>query len=76
MLLPLAAEPSTLQVVWYVLIAVLWIGYFVLEGFDFGVGMLFPVLGRDAADLERATDRFWRGRSFWARKMRRICWRG
>jgi cytochrome d ubiquinol oxidase subunit II len=33
--------------VWFVLIAVLWIGYFVLEGFDFGVGVLLPVLGRD-----------------------------
>ena len=31
--------------VWFVLIAVLWIGYFVLEGFDFGVGMLLGVLG-------------------------------
>ena len=37
-----------LQVVWYALIAVLWIGYFVLEGFDFGVGMLVPVLGGTA----------------------------
>ncbi len=36
-----------LTTVWFILIAVLWIGYFVLEGFDFGVGMLFPVLGRD-----------------------------
>ena len=32
--------------VWFVIVAVLFIGYFVLEGFDFGVGMLFPVLGR------------------------------
>ena len=32
-----------LQVVWYALIAVLWIGYFVLEGFDFGVGMLLAL---------------------------------
>jgi cytochrome d ubiquinol oxidase subunit II len=31
---------------WFILIAVLWTGYFVLEGFDFGVGMLMPVLGR------------------------------
>ena len=31
---------------WFVLIAVLFIGYFVLEGFDFGVGMLLPILGR------------------------------
>ncbi len=40
-----------LTVVWFVIIAVLWIGYFVLEGFDFGVGMLMPILGR--GDRER-----------------------
>jgi cytochrome d ubiquinol oxidase subunit II len=33
--------------VWFVAIAVLWTGYLVLEGFDFGVGMLLPVVGRD-----------------------------
>jgi len=31
---------------WFVVIAVLFVGYFLLEGFDFGVGMAFPVLGR------------------------------
>ena len=36
-----------LDELWFVLIAVLWTGYFVLEGFDFGVGMLLPILGRD-----------------------------
>ncbi len=41
-----------LTTVWFVLIAVLWIGYFVLEGFDFGVGMLLPVLGREEADRQ------------------------
>lgn len=41
----------TLTTLWFFLIAVLWIGYFVLEGFDFGVGILLPVLGRD--DIER-----------------------
>ena len=40
-----------LTTVWFLLIAVLLTGYFVLEGFDFGVGMLLPVLGRD--DRER-----------------------
>lgn len=40
------ADPTTLQIVWFVLIAVLFTGYFVLEGFDFGVGMLMPFLGR------------------------------
>ncbi len=45
-LLPLAAEFHPLQVVWFILIAVLWIGYLILEGFDYGVGMLIPVLGK------------------------------
>jgi cytochrome bd ubiquinol oxidase subunit II len=35
-----------LPVVWFFLIATLWIGFFFLEGFDFGVGMLLPVLGK------------------------------
>ena len=33
--------------VWFLLIGFLWTGYFVLEGFDFGVGMLMPFLGRN-----------------------------
>ena len=40
-----------LTTVWFIAIAVLFTGYFVLEGFDFGVGILLPVLGRD--DRER-----------------------
>ncbi|MGO0575612.1 cytochrome d ubiquinol oxidase subunit II [Ornithinimicrobium panacihumi] len=36
-----------LTTIWFILIAVLWIGYFALEGFDYGVGMLLPVLGKD-----------------------------
>lgn len=46
-----------LSTVWFILIAVLWTGYFVLEGFDFGVGMLLPILSRSSdpkeADLRR-----------------------
>ncbi|MCO5999751.1 cytochrome d ubiquinol oxidase subunit II [Actinoallomurus rhizosphaericola] len=45
-----------LTTVWFVLIAVLWTGYFVLEGFDFGVGILLPALAprRDAhSDIDR-----------------------
>ena len=40
------ASHSALTPVWFVLIAVLWIGFFFLEGFDFGVAMLLPILGR------------------------------
>ncbi|MFC3494274.1 cytochrome d ubiquinol oxidase subunit II [Glycomyces rhizosphaerae] len=40
-----------LTTIWFTAVAVLFTGYFILEGFDFGVGALLPVLGRD--DRER-----------------------
>lgn len=40
-----------LNVIWFGLIAVLFIGFFFLEGFDYGVGMLLPFLGK--TDTER-----------------------
>jgi cytochrome d ubiquinol oxidase subunit II len=40
-----------LNTLWFILIAVLYIGFFVLEGFDFGVGMLQPFIGKN--DVER-----------------------
>lgn len=46
-----------LTTVWFLLIALLWTGYLVLEGFDFGVGMLLPVLGRGGDDVDTETDR-------------------
>lgn len=36
-----------LNTLWFILIAVLYMGFFVLEGFDFGVGILLPFLGKD-----------------------------
>src|SRR3990170_4997640 len=42
---------ESLQILWFILIAVLWIGFFFLEGFDFGVGMLLPFIGKK--DVER-----------------------
>ncbi|RKS10720.1 cytochrome bd-I ubiquinol oxidase subunit 2 apoprotein [Nocardiopsis sp. Huas11] len=40
-----------LPVIWFIAISVLWIGYFILEGFDFGVGTLLPFMGRrDSVD--------------------------
>jgi cytochrome bd ubiquinol oxidase subunit II len=41
----------TLGDLWFILDAIFWVGFFVLEGFDFGVGMLHSFLGR--TDLER-----------------------
>ncbi|WP_141014284.1 cytochrome d ubiquinol oxidase subunit II [Nocardioides sambongensis] len=39
-----------LTTVWFIVIAFFWIGYFCLEGFDFGVGMLLPVLGGKSSE--------------------------
>ena len=42
-----------LEILWFVLIAVLWTGFFFLEGFDFGVGILQFLLGKN--ERERGT---------------------
>ncbi|MDF0528422.1 cytochrome d ubiquinol oxidase subunit II [Tsukamurella sp. 8F] len=42
----------TLADYWFLAIGVLFTGYFLLEGFDFGVGMLMPILGR-GSDVRR-----------------------
>jgi cytochrome bd ubiquinol oxidase subunit II len=57
-----------LTTVWFCLIAILWIGYFVLEGFDFGVGMLSPVLARDETErrvLINTIGPLWDGNEVW-----------
>jgi cytochrome d ubiquinol oxidase subunit II len=36
-----------LNILWFLLIGVLFVGYFVLEGFDYGVGILLPFLGKN-----------------------------
>ena len=57
-----------LQTLWFFLIGVLWIGYFVLEGFDFGVGMLLPLTGRSTEErttLIRTIGPVWDGNEVW-----------
>ncbi|MDO8361860.1 MAG: cytochrome d ubiquinol oxidase subunit II [Actinomycetota bacterium] len=57
-----------LTTVWFILIAVLWIGYFVLEGFDFGVGILTRVLARDETErrvLINTIGPVWDGNEVW-----------
>ncbi|MCF8528566.1 MAG: cytochrome d ubiquinol oxidase subunit II [Aquiluna sp.] len=39
-----------LNEIWFVIVAFLFVGYFVLDGFDFGVGMSLPFLGKDDTD--------------------------
>lgn len=54
-----------LPTVWFVAIAVLWTGYLVLEGFDFGVGMLLPALGRHRGAAVAAIGPVWDGNEVW-----------
>jgi cytochrome d ubiquinol oxidase subunit II len=57
-----------LETLWFCLIAVLWAGYFLLEGFDFGVGMLLPFLPRDEEDrriMFRTIGPVWDGNEVW-----------
>ncbi len=57
-----------LEIFWFLIIGVLWVGYFVLEGFDFGVGMLLPVVGRDDVDrrvMINTIGPVWDGNEVW-----------
>ncbi|GIG27591.1 cytochrome d ubiquinol oxidase subunit II [Cellulomonas marina] len=59
---------EALQITWFVLIAVLWTGYLVLEGFDFGVGMLLPFVGRDERErrvMINTIGPVWDGNEVW-----------
>ncbi|MFJ3282547.1 cytochrome d ubiquinol oxidase subunit II [Streptomyces halstedii] len=54
--------------VWFVLIAVLWTGYFFLEGFDFGIGVLTKLLARDRKErrvLINTIGPVWDGNEVW-----------
>jgi cytochrome d ubiquinol oxidase subunit II len=57
-----------LTTVWFILVAVLWTGFFFLEGFDVGVGILLPFAGRDALDrrvLIATVGPHWDGNEVW-----------
>ena len=56
------------QTTWFLLIAVLWVGYFILEGFDFGVGMLQRFVSRNEADRRAVLTTLgpvWDGNEVW-----------
>jgi cytochrome d ubiquinol oxidase subunit II len=58
----------SLATFWFMAIAFLWLGYLFLEGFDFGVGMLLPLIGWDEAErrtLIGAIGPVWDGNEVW-----------
>src|SRR3954452_23237446 len=58
----------SLETFWFTIVAFFWTGFFVLEGFDFGVGVLHTVVGRDAREREQALSAigpFWDGNEVW-----------
>ena len=57
-----------LNTLWFVLIGVLFTGYFILEGFDFGVGILLPFLGKTDSERRRIINTIgpvWDGNEVW-----------
>ena len=58
----------SLDILWFVVVALFWTGFFILEGFDFGVGVLHTMVGR--TDIERrvainAIGPVWDGNEVW-----------
>ena len=58
----------TLSILWFILVAVLWTVYLILEGFDFGVGMLLPFVAkgdRERTQTVRTIGPHWDGNEVW-----------
>ena len=59
---------TILQILWFFLIFVLIAGYFVLDGFDLGAGVLYPVLAKDETErayIRRSIGPVWDGNEVW-----------
>ena len=54
--------------IWFLIVAVFWVGFFILEGFDFGVGMLHSFVGRNETERRIAVNSIgpiWDGNEVW-----------
>ena len=57
-----------LHTIWFIIIAIFWVGFFVLEGFDFGVGALHRVVGANETERRVAINTigpWWDGNEVW-----------
>ncbi|MDO5678418.1 MAG: cytochrome d ubiquinol oxidase subunit II [Propionibacteriaceae bacterium] len=67
-LLETGVDSPLLVTIWFLLVAVLWIGFFFLEGFDFGVAMLIPVFGKNEKEkrvIVNTIGPLWDGNEVW-----------
>ncbi|MDR3053409.1 MAG: cytochrome d ubiquinol oxidase subunit II [Coriobacteriales bacterium] len=59
---------AILEIIWFLLIAVLILGYFILDGFDLGAGLLYPFIAKDEKEkkfVRRAIGPLWDGNEVW-----------
>ncbi|MBQ7617768.1 MAG: cytochrome d ubiquinol oxidase subunit II [Desulfovibrio sp.] len=57
-----------LETIWFILWMLLWAVYFILDGFDLGIGTLLPFLGETSEDkriMYQAAGPFWDGNEVW-----------
>ncbi|MDO5722677.1 MAG: cytochrome d ubiquinol oxidase subunit II [Actinomycetaceae bacterium] len=57
-----------LSILWFILIAVLWVGYLIVEGFDLGVGALLPFVAKNDEERSQAIKTIgphWDGNEVW-----------
>jgi cytochrome d ubiquinol oxidase subunit II len=57
-----------LHTIWFVIVAIFWVGFFALEGFDFGVAMLHTFVGRTETERRVALNTigpWWDGNEVW-----------
>jgi cytochrome d ubiquinol oxidase subunit II len=59
---------EVLQILWFLLIAILLVGYFILDGFDLGSGILYPFIAKDEKEkaiVRRSVGPLWDGNEVW-----------
>src|SRR6476661_3216519 len=57
-----------LHTIWFVIVSIFWVGFFVLEGFDFGVGALHMLIGRTETERRVVINTigpWWDGNEVW-----------
>ena len=65
---PVQMKPTPLQLIWFLLLALILAVYFILDGFDLGSGALYPFIAKDEKEkamVRRSVGPFWDGNEVW-----------